>query len=89
MPPEDAEHQRLTAVAPGDRIPDPAQPVPGSEAEPEPLEFDFEQRRVRFPGLGWISAEDFWAIYLNQPEKLPADLDHMMLEQFRHATRAP
>lgn len=56
--------------------------------DPQVFTVDIEGKRVFFPEQGWMSAQDFWVIYYDQPEKLPADLDFERLESLKEKTRA-
>jgi hypothetical protein len=40
------------------------------------FQVDVENNRVYLESTGWISTEEFWDIYYNDPAKLPGDLDH-------------
>ena len=52
--------------------------------EVEKLEIDFEGRRVRLPGEGWISVPEFWDIYYNNPQKLQGEIDFAKLDQLKN-----
>jgi hypothetical protein len=68
------------AVAPA-----PAEPAP---SQPTGFTVDAEQRRVYLPGDGWMGAAAFRDIYLNQPERLPPDLDPAVLHVLEPHTTA-
>jgi len=52
-------------------------------ADPDRFRIDKENDRLYLPGSGWMSIDSFWELYLNQPERLPPDLDHRLLEPIR------
>ena len=49
----------------------------------ESFKVDQAAMRVYLPGSGWIASNEFWDIYMNNPEKLPSDLDHSLLDPIR------
>ena len=55
--------------------------------KPQEFTVDLKRKRVFFPDQGWLNAQEFWTIYYEQPEKLPADIDFELLEKFKQATR--
>jgi hypothetical protein len=58
-----------------------ADPAPGPErvTEAEQVKVDGESQRVFLPGKGWLSAAQFWELYLHRPQELPAGLPHEKL----------
>lgn len=61
--------------------------APVSQIEVEKLEIDLAAKLVRLPGEGWISAQAFWEIYYNQPQKLPGEIDFELVQALEAATR--
>ena len=51
---------------------------------PDSFTVDSENKRVFMPGKGWLEAAAFWDIYYNQPQLLPAEIDHASLEPLRN-----
>lgn len=49
------------------------------------FKIDAAANRVYLPKTGWISVDEFWEIYMNHPDKLPADFDHAALDAIRPA----
>jgi len=64
-------------------------PIPegatGAERSADSFKIDAAAKRVYLPETGWISVDEFWEIYMNQPDKLPADLDYTALDVIRPA----
>ena len=50
---------------------------------PDTFTVDLENKRVFLLDKGWIEASEFWDIYYNHAEELPADIDHAALEKLR------
>ena len=77
-----------TEEAPVSEAPSEA-PVSQIEVEKlEKLEIDVAGKRVRLPGEGWISAQAFWEIYYNQPQKLSGEIDFELLQALEAITRS-
>jgi hypothetical protein len=64
-------------------------PLPEGAAAPERstdlLKIDAAAKRVYLPKTGWISVDEFWEIYMHQPDKLPANFDYSALDAIRPA----
>lgn len=69
----------------GSEIPD-KENIPDQQVPLQELEIDIINRRVLIPETGWMDAREFWEIYFNQPEKLPAEIDFERLRQFEQVT---
>lgn len=39
------------------------------------MQVDFDRRMVYLPDQGWLSEDEFWNIYYNEPDKLPGEID--------------
>jgi hypothetical protein len=80
-----------SVVIPAEQVPKVNASLPLTEGatDPEPsagpFKIDAAANRVYLPKTGWISVDEFWEIYMNQPDKLPADLDHAALDAIRPA----
>ena len=46
-----------------------------------PMQVDFETRQIFLPDTGWLSEDEFWNIYYNDPAKLPGNVDFEALQQ--------
>ncbi len=67
--------------------------VPGGpEPDPDTLRYDASGERIFVPGLGWLAAGAFWALYDSDPAQLPDDLDaravHVLRERWQDGAEA-
>jgi len=53
------------------------------------MRVDLEGRRVFLPNEGWLTADEFWRIYYEEPQRLPAGLDFEALIKLGYPSEAP
>jgi hypothetical protein len=59
------------------------------QPSPDELTVDAEAGQVYVPGEGWLGTDDFWALYLNEPEKLPGTSDFSQLTELGYPDTIP
>ena len=67
----------------------PGGPATPARVTPSSMQVDLEGRRVFLPHEGWLTAEEFWRIYFDEPQRLPGDLDFEAVNQLRPMSPAP
>lgn len=99
--PESAESK--AGVSAGAKVEDPAMAVAPSAPAPLPTEtvsaapapvvvptipqLDATRENLFIPGVGWMPTDEFIRLYDNEPDKLPPDLDLVVIHDIREALR--
>lgn len=55
--------------------------IPNPEVTPSSMQVDLEGRRVFLPEEGWLTEDEFWRLYYEEPQRLPDGLDFEALRR--------
>ncbi len=86
---------QVVVVQPGGGAPTATDPAMGGataptrEVTPSSMQVDLEGRRVFLPNEGWLTEDEFWRIYYEEPQRLPAGLDFEALKRLGYPTEPP
>ncbi len=76
---------------PGSTVATPGGDTPGvsDTVTPSSMTVDLEGHRVFLPNEGWLTEEEFWRIYYEEPQRLPGELDFGALHKLGYPSAPP